>query len=161
MATLRIGGETRSIQVESRTGDLLKVRLGDTVVEVRVLAQQGHAFEVALADGRRLRFFAAQDRRGVFLHLQGDSYAATHEDERPGRLAHGGHEPGLEAPMPGQVRAVAAEAGAAVLKGDTLVVLEAMKMELRVRAPHDGTVARVLCKVGDTVERGQLLVELA
>ena len=62
--------------------------------------------------------------------------------------------------MPGQIRAVAVVVGADVAEGDTLVVLEAMKMELRIRAPHAGRVTAVSCKVGDVVERGQLLVEL-
>jgi biotin carboxyl carrier protein len=48
-----------------------------------------------------------------------------------------------------------------VARGDTLVVLEAMKMEIRVTAPHEGRVSRLLCAPGDVVERGQPLVELA
>jgi biotin carboxyl carrier protein len=47
-----------------------------------------------------------------------------------------------------------------VQKGDTLVLLEAMKMELRIQAPGDGEIARVHCRAGQVVERGQLLVEL-
>ena len=52
------------------------------------------------------------------------------------------------------------EPGAAVKKGDTLIVLEAMKMELPIRAPADGTVARVTCTEGQLVQPGVPLVEL-
>ena len=62
--------------------------------------------------------------------------------------------------MPGRVLDVLVAEGDSVQKGDTLVLLEAMKMELRVQAPGDGQVARVLCAAGQVVERGQLLVEL-
>jgi biotin carboxyl carrier protein len=62
--------------------------------------------------------------------------------------------------MPGQVRSVEVAPGQAVKKGQTLVVVEAMKMEMRVQAPRDGTVKRLLARQGDTVERGQLLVEM-
>jgi biotin carboxyl carrier protein len=63
--------------------------------------------------------------------------------------------------MPGQVIAVPVAAGDAVSRGQTLIVLEAMKMELRVAAPHDGTVEKVLVSVGEVVERGQPLAEVA
>jgi biotin carboxyl carrier protein len=47
-----------------------------------------------------------------------------------------------------------------VKKGDTLLVLEAMKMELPVRAPGDGTVTAVSCREGELVQAGVVLVEL-
>jgi biotin carboxyl carrier protein len=63
--------------------------------------------------------------------------------------------------MPGQVRAVLVAAGDAVKAGQTLVVMEAMKMEIRANAPFDGIVAGVRVQVGDVVERDAALVELA
>ena len=66
----------------------------------------------------------------------------------------------LAAPMPATVRRIEAKPGQAVRRGDVLIVLEAMKMELPVRAPADGTVARVNCREGDLVQPGQELAEL-
>jgi len=63
------------------------------------------------------------------------------------------------APMPGVIIAAPAQADRAVRRGDLLFVVEAMKMELRVTAPADGTVKRVLAQVGQQVERGQRLAE--
>ena len=65
----------------------------------------------------------------------------------------------LEAPMPGQVIRVLVAAGDRVVRGQELVVVEAMKMEHAVRAPADGTVAAVLCATGEQVDRGQALVD--
>jgi acetyl/propionyl-CoA carboxylase alpha subunit len=65
----------------------------------------------------------------------------------------------VAAPMPGLVIAVQAVADRHVGRGDLLFVVEAMKMELRVEAPADGKVARVLASVGQQVERGQRLAE--
>ena len=62
--------------------------------------------------------------------------------------------------MPGQVRAVNVSEGDAVTKGQTLLVLEAMKMEIRVHAPRDGVVKKLLVKQGQTVEREQILIEI-
>ena len=64
------------------------------------------------------------------------------------------------APMPGKILKVNAAAGAAVKKGDVLVVLEAMKMENEICAPQDGTVATVECAAGDSVESGKVLVSM-
>ena len=66
----------------------------------------------------------------------------------------------VNAPMPGKILKVNAAAGAAVKKGDVLVVLEAMKMENEICAPQDGTVATVECAVGDSVETGKVLVSM-
>jgi len=65
----------------------------------------------------------------------------------------------VAAPMPGLVIAAQAVADRRVRRGDLLFVVEAMKMELRVEAPADGKVTRVLASVGQQVERGQRLAE--
>lgn len=67
----------------------------------------------------------------------------------------------LLAPMMGRVVALDAAVGDTVEAGQTLVVLESMKMELRVSAPLDGTVADLRCGIGDMVERHQVLGEVA
>jgi 3-methylcrotonyl-CoA carboxylase alpha subunit len=62
--------------------------------------------------------------------------------------------------MPGRVIAVFVEPGARITSGQALLVVEAMKMEHSLRAPRDGVVASVVCKVGDQVEEGRELVVL-
>ena len=65
----------------------------------------------------------------------------------------------LTTPMSGTVVKVLIEAGAQVKSGDTLFVLEAMKMETEVTAPKDGTAKSVQVGVGDAVQGGQVLIE--
>ncbi|WP_040155820.1 biotin/lipoyl-containing protein [Mobilicoccus massiliensis] len=67
----------------------------------------------------------------------------------------------LTANLAGTVVKVLVEAGQKVASGDTLLVLEAMKMETEVTAPKDGTIASVEVEVGDAVQGGQVLVEWA
>jgi biotin carboxyl carrier protein len=67
----------------------------------------------------------------------------------------------LEAPMPGTVVQLRVQPGTAVSAGETLVVLESMKMEISIAAPRDGSVAAVFIAAGDQVERGATLIELA
>jgi biotin carboxyl carrier protein len=76
------------------------------------------------------------------------------------RPRHAGGTQALTAPMPATVAKVLVSSGVAVTKGDTIVLLEAMKMELPVRAPADGVVKAVLCSEGDLVQPDQVLVEL-
>jgi 3-methylcrotonyl-CoA carboxylase alpha subunit len=67
---------------------------------------------------------------------------------------------GMAAPMPATVVKVAVSAGDRVAAGAAVVVLEAMKMELTVRASKDGVVRAVHCAVGDLVRPGVPLVEI-
>jgi biotin carboxyl carrier protein len=67
----------------------------------------------------------------------------------------------LTAPMPATVRAVLVKVGDEVAEGETLVVLEAMKMELPLRAPKAGRVAEIRCAPGELVQPGVTLVELS
>ncbi len=66
----------------------------------------------------------------------------------------------VEAGAAGKVFAIEAKVGQAMKKGDTVVVVEAMKMEIPVVAPQDGTVASIDVTVGDAVEAGALLATL-
>lgn len=66
----------------------------------------------------------------------------------------------IEAGAAGKVFKIEANVGQAVKKGDTVVVVEAMKMEIPVVAPQDGTVASIDVAVGDAVEAGALLATL-
>ena len=65
---------------------------------------------------------------------------------------------GLIAPMPGKVIDIKVNKGKKVKAGDTLVILEAMKMEHSIKASEDGTVSELLIKVNDQVENGALLM---
>lgn len=66
----------------------------------------------------------------------------------------------IKAPMPGLILDVSVKAGDIVKEGDSLLVLEAMKMENALTAPRDGVVKAVSIKKGDTVDKGQLLIEM-
>ena len=66
----------------------------------------------------------------------------------------------LEAGAAGKVFKIEAKVGQSVSKGDTIVVLEAMKMEIPMVSPVDGTVATIDCAVGDPVEAGDVLATI-
>jgi biotin carboxyl carrier protein len=97
------------------------------------------------------------ESRWVFVDGEVFEFELQREGRRPRSAAAGGS---LSAPMPASVVRVDAAPGDRVRKGDALVILEAMKMELPVRAPADGVVTAVHCKPGDLVKPGVPLVEL-
>ena len=66
----------------------------------------------------------------------------------------------VTAPMPGQILGVKLQAGAAVKRGQVILILEAMKMENEIVAPQDGTIASINVAVGDMVEPGATLATL-
>lgn len=111
-------------------------------------------------DGKRHEFAWARQGRKTWLQSGGRSF----ELER----AAGGQSAGsaaaaesiLRAPMPGQVTKVLAQPGEVVKAGAVLVLLEAMKMEVRIQAPQDAKIAQVNVQDGQSVEKEQVLVEL-
>ena len=81
-------------------------------------------------------------------------------EARPLARARAGHHGALTAPMPATVRRVLVGVGDAVKRGDSLVILEAMKMELPVRANGAGIVTAVHCREGELVQPGLTLIEI-
>ena len=107
------------------------------------------------------RFFSkvTRDNENIVVHGPwGDAlFTILPRFTLPGSEALAG---GLVAPMPGKVVDLKVKAGSKVKKGDTLVILEAMKMEHQVKAPEDGKITKVLIKKEDQLENGALLMVL-
>ncbi len=100
---------------------------------------------------------ASRDGTDVWVKWRGETYVLDTAGRERSVDALASTE--IAAPMPGMIIAVHATAGQRVKRGELVCVLEAMKMELRVEAPADGTVTKVLCAPGDQVRRGQRLAE--
>lgn len=122
------------------------------------LLVDGHSYEA---------YVYTVEEEGLQVLLHGSLYPALVEDEREKRLraqsGSGVAERGefhLKAPMPGLVVALPVGEGQAVAKGEVLVILESMKMQNELKAPRDGTVARIRIAVGDSVEQRQTLLSV-
>ncbi len=109
-------------------------------------------------DGRAIRATVARDGDLLMVVLDGATHELRHRDPRAPsgeELAGGGR---IIAPMPGRVLQVLAAPGDRVARGAVLLVMEAMKVQMRITAPIAGTVQAVRCAVGDLVEDGAELV---
>jgi 3-methylcrotonyl-CoA carboxylase alpha subunit len=109
-------------------------------------------------NGCQYRLNVARDGDRTTVFLDGETYAIARRDPFALRKRGEEAEGGVVASMPGTIVAVLVQEGQAVTRGQRLVVLEAMKMEIALAAPADGIVESLLCKQGDMVEEGAPLV---
>ncbi|WP_339516870.1 acetyl/propionyl/methylcrotonyl-CoA carboxylase subunit alpha [Pseudomonas sp. RL_15y_Pfl2_60] len=102
-------------------------------------------------------------RRGdsLFIEWDGELHKVDKLDPIAAAQHSHDHQGGLTAPMNGSIVRILAEPGARVEAGAALVVLEAMKMEHSIRAPHAGTVNALFCTESEMVSEGTVLVEIA
>jgi 3-methylcrotonyl-CoA carboxylase alpha subunit len=105
--------------------------------------------------------YAVRERAKTWVFIDGRTYVI--EPESPDaslRLRGTDDQMALSAPMPATVIAVEVAPGQDVMAGDLLVLLEAMKMEVPIKAPRDGRVKSVGCREGELVQPGIALLEL-
>jgi 3-methylcrotonyl-CoA carboxylase alpha subunit len=134
---------------------VLTLRGGEREYTIRVEADGITVDGVPAKVPPRAYAVADGDRKWVFL----DGEVYEFEVVRRGRRASAPHG-SLTAPMPATVVRINAPQGTEVKRGETLIVLEAMKMELPIKADADGVVAAVNCAVGDLVQPGMSLIEI-
>ena len=118
------------------------------------------SFEL-LVDGARHAVHVVQRGDEALVHACGREWSVRlHDPVRDAREGGGGGDV-YAAPMPGAVVEVKVRAGDAVAMGQTLVVIESMKMQVSLESARDGVVAEVRCAEGDVLERDAVLVRLA
>jgi len=142
------------------TGKSYRATMGEKTVNVEILRAEGGQLDL-LIDGERFTAYVSSENAKRWVTINGRTSMLTKQSGSRKRGDGHRHAAGeLTAPMPGQVRAVNVSVGDAVVKGQTLAVLEAMKMEIRIQASVGGVVRKLLITQGQTVERGQLLIEV-
>jgi 3-methylcrotonyl-CoA carboxylase alpha subunit len=156
-----VDGELKAVVVE-RDGDGFQVTIGDATYAVRA-QRPGHGRLNLQIGDRRLRVYVAHDGLRRYVAMGGKTWMLERpkpQQKRRGPGVKGAGSGVVESAMPGLVLDVLVREGDAVEKGQPLVLLSAMKMELRIAAPAGGRVAKVHCAAGQVVERGQVLVEV-
>ena len=161
-----IAGRHHEVSVE-REGGGFRVAVAEHGFHVDVgVLSDGHAYSLLIDD--RSVDVAVEERPGDLLELliAGRRYSTEVLGEREwqARSIQGVREDGgkvVHAVMTGIVRDVLVAPGDVVARGQTLLILEAMKMENEVKAAMDGTVARVAVTAGSTVTLGDVVVEIS
>ncbi|MCC7254382.1 MAG: ATP-grasp domain-containing protein, partial [Dokdonella sp.] len=114
----------------------------------------------AQIDGLARRWQISFDHRGLIVHDGSRRHVFTHAPAFAWTPAASGSSDRILAPMPGRIVLVKAAAGDAVAEGDELLVMEAMKMELSLKAPRAGKIAAMQAAAGDFVDADAVLVRL-
>ncbi|WP_099864781.1 acetyl/propionyl/methylcrotonyl-CoA carboxylase subunit alpha [Pararhizobium haloflavum] len=137
----------------------------------RVVDPDGHATRLSINGMKDGRYLVEQDgyrtaaravchEKGITVFIE----AGTFIIGVPRTVFDSDHDAGagdgVSAPMPGIVKQVLHQAGGDVAKGDPLIIMEAMKMEMTLTAPRDGRIGEVLVADGEQVTDGDLLVRL-
>ena len=156
---MRITFDKQTFEVNPAGDDYVAILAGKTV-SVKVLRTDMQSGRMdLLIDGERVNAHVSSELAQRWVTLNGQTLMLTKTSGAKRGVRHE-HAGGLIAPMPGQVRSVVVGVGDVVKKGQTLLTIEAMKMEIRIQALKDGKVTALHVQQGQTVEREQILIEM-
>jgi biotin carboxyl carrier protein len=149
------------IEIEAKDGGYV-ARIGEKVVDVKIISSDEQAFELEI-DGQKMQAnWAIDGKIKRWVAFQGREWLVEKatRSKRSGSSDSKSNESQVFAPMPGQVRQVLVSDGDSITAGQLLFILEAMKMEIRVLSPRDGTVSKLHIEIGQQVDKDDLLLEI-
>ncbi len=165
MYTAKIKEKEFSIALDKET-----VTINSTAVNADILQLKNDDFHVLLENKSYRATVLSIDTaaKEVVVRINGNKYTVGVKDQFDALL----HQLGMDnlnaakvneikAPMPGLVLKVLVTEGQAIKKGDSLLILEAMKMENSIKAPVDAVIKAIKIKATDKVEKNQVLIQLA
>ena len=164
---LKIQEEIIPVEVEIGDTENLKVSVNDKVFEVsyRVISDnQIHLTLNGSERGKRLNAYLADGPDGKLLMIKGTTYLVQDADAcKPGTPRKGSADDipqEVTPPMPAVVVKINVAEGDRVAKGQSVIVVSAMKMETTLFAPYDGVVKKLNVAVNDKVAPGQILLDI-
>jgi biotin carboxyl carrier protein len=165
MFKVKVGGRTLDVQTDDSG-----IRVDDQPFHWDIIRSAPGHFHI-LHEGKSYRAEVEKVESGsktFFIKINGKRYPVEVKDKFDLLLERMGMHSGtagkvnaLKAPMPGLIIDLKIEEGKLVKPGDPLLVLEAMKMENVIKSSGEGIVKSIKVKKGDSVEKGQLLVEFS
>lgn len=159
-AYLEIDGRQFDVRVAGKGGGRYAITTPDGAIDVAMLESEGSGTLRLETAGRIVKAAAVEHGSSFTILLDGRTYVFG----LPDRLAADEEDDAVSdrvmSPMPGLIKAVHVTSGAAVTKGQPLIVIEAMKMEYTMTAPRDGKIAEVLVSTGENVQSGAMLLSL-
>jgi 3-methylcrotonyl-CoA carboxylase alpha subunit len=158
--TIVLRGASGELELQARCRDDKLLLVRDGLTQGVAFGREGARVRLRL-NGASHVVTVLCDASHVTVIAQGETYGFDVVDRLSPPSAAVAGAGRVLAPIPGRIAAVLVAAGAVVARGQALVVLEAMKMEITLSAAAGGTVAAVRCATGDMVEEGRELVEIA
>ncbi|MFH1155477.1 MAG: biotin/lipoyl-containing protein [Pseudomonadota bacterium] len=157
------GGRTIAVSFDSKDQGRASARINDQAFEIRFDRVSDHQISMTV-NGRQVNAWMEKEPDGKIIILDGERYKVRDrlQQDRPRACRTGLDQEPLTVtpPMPAIVVKVDVAEGDRVEKGQTVVVVSAMKMETSLRAPYDGRVTRIRTAEGDKVMPGDILVDI-
>lgn len=155
--TITVNDSTKVIDVEAVGANLFRVQVDGRLVDVTLEDHRDLAHSAVTPAITPRPTQGAVDTPGPSATTLAGAPAAAVAGG-PGSGPGAGRLDKMTAPMPGVVLSLEKEVGSSVARGETVLVLEAMKMKNEIRAPRDGVVAEVYVAAGQQVRYGETLV---
>ena len=153
-----VNGQEVSVSNYRKSSDTVSFDYNGKSYSFNLLAKNGG--ELILESDRRIKVnIGKPNRDGETLVMACGREGLVSVAGKIGKKAGGGAG-SLTSPMPGKIFKIVKEVGASVVKGETILILEAMKMEHSIRADKDGKVKKIMFKMGDLVQGGVTLAEV-
>lgn len=166
---IEINKDNRSAEVEilEQNGTTYKVSVDGRVYEIDLLMVENGVWSIIhKGNSQVIETIQGDQPKKYFVNTLANSFEVEMVDSETRYLRSrntagaGDAQNKIKVPMPGKIVKVLVKAGDEVKKGETLVIVSAMKMESEYKAEKDGRVKDVMVNDGDTVDGGQVMVEL-
>ncbi len=142
-------------------GETVRVNLDGNEIDLAVTTKDAQEGWCRTSDGNMHSFFWAWIGNALQLWVDGNFFIFEKgESRRQVNRESSGRGSDIVAPMPGRVGQILVQPGDSVQRGQTVIILESMKMELEIAAQRDGVVKRVSVEPGAQVDKGMRLLEL-
>ncbi len=164
---IKINDRTSIVKLIKQNGNLIEIEVDGKNYHVDLLHTPDGTFSI-IENGKshNIELVPMNQPKKYTAHTLYHSYNVEIVDAEARYLINRGsngissHEKTISSPMPGKVVKVLLKEGDVVQKGETVVIIAAMKMESEYKSPIDGVVKKVNIKEGDTIEGNQILVEI-
>ena len=142
-------------------GETVRVNLYGNEIELAVTTKDAQEGWCRTSDGNLHSFLWTWTGNALQLWVDGNLFIFEKiESRRQVNRESSGRGSDILAPMPGKVGQILVQPGDSVQRGQTVIILESMKMELEIAAQRDGVVKRVAVELGAQVDKGMRLLEL-
>lgn len=157
MADYKVSVGQRTYKVSIQKNNLL---VDGTPLDINMESLNGNGLHILRQPTRNVETYLQPNRNGVYdVQIDGTHLSAevAFGYQRPKNGQHNTNG-NLHSPMPGVIVDIPVKYGDRVREGETILVQEAMKMQMKIRTPESGTVTRINTSAGSQVEKGELLV---